>query len=419
MAEQNPQTRAKNNRKSSASSRPNGKSQATSKPESTAKPESTPNSKSQPNADSKSKSKSNSEPEVPATTNTAETTRLLKKYERAEHHRMLRLMLLGRRFEEKAAEAYALGKIGGFCHLYIGQEAVAVGALSPLREEGDYAIAAYREHVQALVKGMTSREVMAELYGRIDGCSKGKGGSMHMFSAEHNFLGGWGIVGGQIPMATGVGWKIKYREEDGVCVCFFGEAAVNQGAFHEALNMAALWQLPVIFVVENNRFGMGTAWERVASLYDIAQKACAYAMPSVVADGMDVLEMRSTMEDAIDRARKEGTPTLIEAQCHRFMGHSMSDPVHGVYRTKDDVSEAKKTDPIKRFIDQLTEADLLTEDELEAMDEEVQAEVDDAAEFADNSPEPGDEELYTDVYADTQVNGRLFFDRRNRLGEAE
>jgi pyruvate dehydrogenase E1 component alpha subunit len=399
MAEQNPQTRAKNKRKSSASSRPNGKSQAT--------------------ADSKSKSKSNSTPEAPAATNTPETTRLLKEYDKAEHHRMLRLMLLGRRFEEKAAEAYALGKIGGFCHLYIGQEAVAVGALSPLREEGDYAIAAYRDHVQALVKGMTSREVMAELYGRIDGCSKGKGGSMHMFSAEHNFLGGWGIVGGQIPMATGVGWKIKYREEDGVCVCFFGEAAVNQGAFHEALNMAALWQLPVIFVVENNRFGMGTAWERVASLYDIAQKACAYAMPSVVADGMDVLEMRSTMEDAIDRARKEGTPTLIEAQCHRFMGHSMSDPVHGVYRTKDDVSEAKKTDPIKRFIDQLTEADLLTEDELGAMDEDVQAEVDDAAEFADNSPEPGDEELYEDVYADTQVNGRLFFDRRNRLGEAE
>jgi pyruvate dehydrogenase E1 component alpha subunit len=382
-------------------------------------------SKSKSNADSKSKSnadsksKSNSEPEAPAASNTPETTRLLKKYDKAEHHRMLRLMLLGRRFEEKAAEAYALGKIGGFCHLYIGQEAVAIGALSPLREEGDYAIAAYRDHVQALAKGMSSREVMAELYGRIGGCSKGKGGSMHMFSAEHNFLGGWGIVGGQIPMATGVGWKIKYRGEDGVCVCFFGEAAVNQGAFHEALNMAALWQLPVIFVVENNRFGMGTAWERVASLYDIAQKACAYAMPSVVADGMDVLEMRATMEDAIDRARKEGTPTLIEAQCHRFMGHSMSDPVHGVYRTKDDVAEAKKTDPIKRFIDQLTEADLLTEDELEAMDEDVLAEVDDAAEFADNSPEPGDDELYTDVYADTQVNGRLFFDRRNRLEEAE
>jgi pyruvate dehydrogenase E1 component alpha subunit len=335
-------------------------------------------------------------------------------YDRAELQAMLRMMLLGRRFEEKAAEAYALGKIGGFCHLYIGQEAVAVGAISALRDE-DYVIAAYREHVQALAKGMTSREVMAELYGRIDGCSKGKGGSMHLYSAERNFLGGWGIVGGQIPMATGVGWKIKYRKEDGVCLCFFGEAAVNQGAFHEALNMAALWQLPVIFIVENNRFGMGTAWERVASLYHIAQKACAYAMPSVVADGMDVLEMRSTVEDAIERARKNGTPTLIEAQCYRFMGHSMSDPVHGVYRSKADVEEAKQTDPIKRFIDQLTEAGLLTEQELEAMDDEVQAEVDDAAEFADNSPEPGDEELYTDVYADVGVHGRLFFDRRDRL----
>jgi pyruvate dehydrogenase E1 component alpha subunit len=331
---------------------------------------------------------------------------------------MLRLMLLGRRFEEKAAEAYALGKIGGFCHLYIGQEAVAIGALSPLRDD-DYAIAAYREHVQALAKGMTSREVMAELYGRIDGCSKGKGGSMHMYSAEKNFLGGWGIVGGQIPLATGVGWKIKYREEDGVCVCFFGEAAVNQGAFHEALNMAALWQLPVIYVVENNRFGMGTAWERVASLYDIAQKACAYAMPSVVADGMDVLEMRSTMEDAIDRARKNGTPTLIEAQCHRFMGHSMSDPVHGVYRTKDDVAEAKKTDPIKRFIDQLTEADLLTEDELEAMDEDVQAEVDDAASSPTTRRSRATRSCTRTSTPTTQVNGRLFFDRRNRLGEAE
>ena len=338
----------------------------------------------------------------------------LKGFDKAELHEMLRMMLLGRRFEEKAAEAYALGKIGGFCHLYIGQEAVAIGALSALRPD-DYAMSAYRDHVHALAKGMTSREVMAELYGRVDGCSRGKGGSMHMFSAEHNFLGGWGIVGGQIPLATGVGWKIKYSEEDRVIVCFFGEAAVNQGAFHEALNMAALWQLPVIYIVENNRFGMGTAWERVASLYDIAQKACAYAMPSVVADGMDVIEMRRTMQDAVDRARENGTPTLIEAQCYRFMGHSMSDPVHGVYRTKEDVEEAKQTDPIKRFIDQLREAGLLSDEELEAMDAKVHEEVDDAADFADNSPEPGDEELYAHVYAEEDVAGRLFFDRKNRL----
>jgi pyruvate dehydrogenase E1 component alpha subunit len=343
-----------------------------------------------------------------------EVARRLESFDREELHSLLRMMLLGRRFEEKAAEAYALGKIGGFCHLYIGQEAVAVGALSGLRED-DYAIAAYRDHVQALVKGMTPREVMAELYGRQDGCSKGKGGSMHLYSAERNFMGGWGIVGGQIPLATGLGWKIKYRKEDHVAICFFGEAAVNQGAFHEALNMAALWQLPVIFIVENNRFGMGTAWERVASLYDIAQKACAYAMPSLAVDGMDVLEVRKHVDEAVARARENGTPTLIEAQTYRFVGHSMSDPVHGVYRTKDDVEEAKEKDPVKRFIDQLQDADLLTDDELQAMDAEVQEEVDDAVDFADNSPEPDDEALYEHVYADMDVNGRLFFDRQDRL----
>ena len=340
----------------------------------------------------------------------------LDRFEKDELHRMLRLMLLGRRFEEKAAEGYALGKIGGFCHLYIGQEAVAVGALSGLRED-DYAIAAYRDHVQALAKGMTSREVMAELYGREGGCSGGKGGSMHMYSKAVNFMGGWGIVGGQIPLATGLGWSIKYREEDRVAVCFFGEAAVNQGAFHESLNMAALWGLPVVYIVENNRFGMGTAWERVASLYDISKKAVAYDMPSLRVDGMDVLAVRSEVMDAVERAREDGTPTLIEAQCYRFMGHSMSDPVHGVYRTKDDVEEAKKTDPIKRFIDVLEDAELLTDDELEAMDDDVQAEVDDSAEFADGSPEPDDDALYDHVYSDLSVNGRLFFDRKNRLPE--
>lgn len=338
----------------------------------------------------------------------------LQEFEKEELHAILRMMLLGRRFEEKAAEAYALGKIGGFCHLYIGQEAVAIGALSALRED-DYAIAAYRDHVQALAKGLSAREVMAELYGRQDGCSKGKGGSMHLYSAERNFLGGWGIVGGQIPLATGVGWTIKYRKRDNVVVCFFGEAAVNQGAFHEALNMAALWQLPVIYIVENNRFGMGTAWERVASLYDIAQKACAYDMPSLAVDGMDVLAVRAEMDAAVERARENGTPTLIEAKTYRFVGHSMSDPVHGVYRTKDDVEEAKETDPIKRFIDQLQGHDLLTDDQLGEMDAEVQAEVNDAEEFADNSPEPADEALYEHVYADMDVNGRLFFDRKNRL----
>jgi pyruvate dehydrogenase E1 component alpha subunit len=328
-------------------------------------------------------------------------------------HEMLYQMLLGRRFEEKTAEAYAIGKIGGFCHLYIGQEAVAIGALEPLRQE-DYVISAYREHVQALTKGMSARAAMAELYGRADGCAGGRGGSMHLYSAEHNFMGGWGIVGGQIPMATGFGWAIKYRGTDQVCICFMGEAAVNQGAFHESLNMAALWKLPVIFIVENNRFGMGTAWERASSLYDISQKASAYDMPAAVADGMDVLNMRKVVKEAVDRARADKTPTLVEARCYRFMGHSMSDPVHGVYRTREEVEEHKELDPIRRFIDQLEDAGLLTEEELQAMDVKVHEEVDDAADFADRSPEPSVEDLYKFTYASEDVNGRLYFDRRER-----
>jgi pyruvate dehydrogenase E1 component alpha subunit len=320
-------------------------------------------------------------------------------------------MLLGRRFEEKTAEAYAIGKIGGFCHLYIGQEAVAMGAISVLRPE-DYVVTAYREHVQALMKGVSPRAVMAELYGKVGGSSKGKGGSMHIYDAERNFMGGWGIVGGQIPLATGFGWAIKYRNEQRVCLCFMGEAAVNQGAFHESLNMAALWRLPVIFIVENNRFGMGTAWERASSLYDISQKAHAYDMPSAVADGMDVLKMRQVMKDAVDRAREDKIPTLVEARCYRFMGHSMSDPVHGVYRTKEEVEEHKEKDPIRRFIEDLEDAGMLTDDELKAMDEEIKHVVDDAAKFAEESPDPAEDALYDDVYSELNPHGRLFFDRR-------
>ncbi|HET9438880.1 MAG TPA: pyruvate dehydrogenase (acetyl-transferring) E1 component subunit alpha [Longimicrobiales bacterium] len=334
--------------------------------------------------------------------------------DRATLHHLLEQMLVGRRLEEKSAEAYALGKIGGFCHLYIGQEAVAVGAFSALRAD-DYVITAYRDHVQALAKGMSARSILAELYGRIGGASKGKGGSMHLYSAEHNFMGGWGIVGGQVPLAIGFGWASKYRKEDKVTLCFMGEAAVNQGAFHESLNMAALWKLPVIFIVENNRFGMGTAWERASSLYDISQKAHAYDMPSAVADGMNVIDMRAKVLEAVERARSGGTPTLIEARCHRFMGHSMSDPVHGVYRTKEEVEEAKQRDPIRIFIDYLKDNNHISDEEVKAIDQRAHEIVEDAAEFADNSPEPGIEELYTDVYASEDVKGRLFFDMKNRL----
>jgi pyruvate dehydrogenase E1 component alpha subunit len=327
--------------------------------------------------------------------------------------RMMYDMLLARRFEEKAAESYALGKIGGFCHLYIGQEAVATGAIHALRDD-DYVMTAYREHAHALQRGVSPGAIMAELYGRKDGCSKGKGGSMHMFDAERNYLGGHGIVGAQIPLALGVAWKIKYRKEDRVMQVYCGEAAVNQGAFHESLNMAALWKLPMVLIVENNRFGMGTAWERAASIYDIYQKATAYAMPSAVADGMDVLDMYRVAKEAHDRARRGEGPTLIEARTYRFVGHSMSDPVSGVYRTREDVEAEKLKDPIRIFADLLARTGILSQEQLEEMDAEVKRLSEEAADFADKSPEPDTNELYTEIYAEENVNGRLYFDMRER-----
>jgi pyruvate dehydrogenase E1 component alpha subunit len=325
--------------------------------------------------------------------------------------RMMYDMLLGRRIEEKVAESYALGKIGGFCHLYIGQEAVAVGAIHAQTPD-DYVMTAYREHVHAIQAGIEPRAMVAELYGKATGCSAGKGGSMHMFSKEHNYLGGHGIVGGQVPLALGVAWKIRYRQEERVIQVYLGEAAVNQGAFHESLNMAALWKLPMVVIVENNRFGMGTAWERASSLYDISQKASAYAMPAAVADGMDVLDMYRVTKEAVDRARAGEGPTLIEARTYRFVGHSMSDPVHGVYRTKEEVEEEKQKDPIRLFADILAEAEILSQDELEEMDEEVKRVSEEAAEFAEQSEEPALDQVYTDVYAEEDVNGRLYFDGR-------
>ena len=266
---------------------------------------------------------------------------------RTEFYReLLRQMLLIRRFEERAAEAYALGQIGGFCHLYIGQEAVAAGAISPLRED-DYVITSYRDHGQALVRGMSARSVMAELFGKGTGCSKGKGGSMHLFDAATNFMGGHGIVGGQIPLGAGLAFAVKYRGGDQVCACFFGDAAVNIGSFHETLNIAALWKLPVIFICENNRYGMGTALARASSVEDASQRACAYDMASAVVDGMDVLAMHQAMSEAIERARTESKPTLLDVRTYRFVGHSMSDPSHGVYRTQEEVEREKsENDPI-------------------------------------------------------------------------
>ncbi|MGA2383168.1 MAG: pyruvate dehydrogenase (acetyl-transferring) E1 component subunit alpha [Gemmatimonadales bacterium] len=313
--------------------------------------------------------------------------------------KMLRDMLLIRRFEEKSGEAYALGKIGGFCHLYIGQEAVAVGTMAALRPD-DYVLTSYREHGQALARGVASRAVMAELFGKATGCSGGKGGSMHLFDVSKNFLGGHAIVGGHIPLVTGVAFAIKYREGDQVAVGFFGEAAVNNGAFHEALNMAALWRLPAIYICENNRYGMGTALERASAIYDVAQRACSYDMPAEVVDGMDVLAVRDAVARAAQRGRDRYTPTLLEIRTYRFMGHSMSDPIHGHYRTKDEVDEMKARDPIHTFADKLRADRILDDEQWQAMEADVTDEVEDALRFADESPEPGPEALTADVYKD-------------------
>jgi len=315
------------------------------------------------------------------------------------HRRMLRQMLLIRRFEEKAAEGYALGKIGGFCHLYIGQEAVAVGSLNALRDD-DYVICSYREHGQALVRGIPPNTVMAELYGKATGSSHGKGGSMHLFDAGKRFMGGHGIVGGHIPLAAGLAFAIKYRDGDQVCLCYFGEAAVNIGAFHEALNMASVWKLPVIFLCENNRYGMGTAFERVAAVTDVVEHACSYDLAAELVNGMDVLAVHDATKRAVERARKGGHPTLLEVRTYRYMGHSMSDPLHGVYRTKEEVEEQKQRDPITQMAHKLTGDGELDQAGLDALDAEVRVEVEAAAQFADQSPDPEPGELLTDVLAE-------------------
>ena len=308
-------------------------------------------------------------------------------------------MLLIRRFEEKAAQMYGLEKIMGFCHLYNGQEAVAVGGNAATRES-DYFVTAYRDHGHALVRGITPGEVMAELYGKVTGCSRGKGGSMHLFDADKRMMGGHAIVGAHIPLAAGFAFGSKYRAEHDVTVCFFGDAAANQGVFHETLNMAALWKLPVVYVCENNRYGMGTAFERAFAVWDIYERASSYDMPRGVIDGMDVIDMYKKTKEAVDRARNEHIPTFLEARTYRFRGHSMSDPIHGHYRTKDEVEEMKRKDPITNFGELLKKEDIFSDEKMKEMDEEIKKKVDEAIEFAEKSEEPPLDDLYTDVYVD-------------------
>lgn len=310
---------------------------------------------------------------------------------------LLYQMLLIRRFEEKAAEMYAQGKIGGFLHLDVGMEASCVGAISVLRPD-DYVVAGYREHGHALAKGADPRRAMAELFGRLDGLCKGKGGSMHFFDKECNFMGGTGIVGGQLPIGTGIGFAINYQGGDQVCLCFFGDGSAAQGVFHESLNMAALWKLPVVFICENNLYAMGTALARTQSVTDIYRKAAGYGIPGEQVDGMDVLAVREAAGKAVERARREKIPTLIETRTYRFRGHSMRDPAAALYRTREEVEEWKKSDPIVLLWDRTSSEGIISDAEYKEMDKEIAQVIEEAVRFAEASPEPPLEELLTDVY---------------------
>ena len=308
---------------------------------------------------------------------------------------LYRQMLLIRRFEERCAQLYVEGRIGGFLHLYIGQEAVGVGAISQMRAD-DYLIAYYRDHGYALARGADPRALLAELCGKVTGISRGKGGSMHFYDVTAGNFGGDGIVGGHLPLAAGIGYGIRLRGTDQVCLCFFGDGAVNEGAFHETLNVSGLWDLPVVYIIENNRYGMGTSIDRASSVKDLYQRASAYGVPRRDVNGMDLLAVRNVMGEAIERARTEKRPTLIEAETYRYRGHSMSDP--GKYRTKEEVESMMKSDPVLLWGKRLMEQEQFTQGELDALDREVLAQMEDAVAFVEQSPDPPLESLYEDVY---------------------
>jgi pyruvate dehydrogenase E1 component subunit alpha len=314
---------------------------------------------------------------------------------REEAFVLYRQMLLIRRFEERCAQLYVEGRIGGFLHLYIGQEAVGVGAMSLMRPD-DYLIAYYRDHGYALARGADPRLLLAELCGKFTGISRGKGGSMHFYDVPRGNFGGDGIVGGHLPLAAGMGYGIRLRNTDQVCLCFFGDGAVNEGAFHEALNVSALWDLPVVYIIENNRYGMGTSIDRASSVKDLYQRASAYGIPRREINGMDLLAVRNAVAEAVERARTEKRPTLLEAETYRYRGHSMSDP--GKYRTKEEVEEMMKSDPILLWGKRLMEQERFTQADLDAVDKDVLAQMEDAVAFVESSPDPPVESMYEDVY---------------------
>lgn len=321
----------------------------------------------------------------------------IAEYDRDFLIKLLSDMLLIRRFEEKSAQMYGLQKIGGFCHLYIGQEAVAVGSIAALDLKKDYVLTAYRDHGHALACGSDPNALMAELYGKITGCSRGKGGSMHFFDVANHMYGGNGIVGGHLPVATGVAFKLRYNEEQGVVLCFFGDGAIHQGAFHESLNMAKIWNLPIVYICENNQYGMGTDFRRVSSVHDLSRMGDSYGMDGRQINGMDVLEVHDATLEAVRKAREEQQPSFLEIKTYRYKGHSMSDP--GKYRTREELDEYRQQDPILVLKQAMMEKGILTEAEFESMDETSRKKADEAAEFAENSPEPALETLYEDVLA--------------------
>lgn len=304
-------------------------------------------------------------------------------------------MTLMRKFEEKTAQMYGLQKIRGFCHLYIGQEAVISGTMSALNKD-DKIITAYRDHAHALACGISANEVMAELFGKATGCSKGKGGSMHMFSKEHNFFGGHGIVGGQIPLGAGIAFAEQFKGTKNICVCFFGDGAARQGALYETFNMAMLWKLPIIFVCENNEYAMGTSVERSTNVYDIYKIGNAFNMPTFQVDGMNCETVHTAIAEAAQRARNSEGPTFLEIKTYRYRGHSMSDPAK--YRTKEELEEYKQQDPIEKIRKKIVDNNWATENELEKIEENVEKVVNESVEFAENSPFPEIDELYKDVY---------------------
>lgn len=322
---------------------------------------------------------------------------LVKKHGKEVTTSLLRQMILMRRFEEKAGQMYGLRKIGGFCHLYIGQEAVAAGTIGALDVKTDYVIGGYRDHAHALGMGMDPNSIMAELYGKATGCSKGKGGSMHMYSAEKHMLGGNGIVGSQIPVGTGVAWKIKYLNEKGVILCYFGDGAIHQGAFHESLNLAKIHDLPIIYIVENNQYGMGTDFKRVSSVHDLAQMGSAYNIPGKQLNGMNVMEIYDEFVTVVKKLKENPEPLFYEIKTYRYRGHSMSDPAK--YRTKEELDEYKEQDPITILLAEMKEEKFISDDEFKKMDDEIKAICSEAVDFAEKSPEPELSALWEDVLA--------------------